>query len=133
MGECVEGKEDANGHSVSAEKLAQAEQLKAAANAAFKGTTCQLDCSEVYTGVLQVADWSSGCADKQYAKAIATYTKAIEANPNSAVLFANRAAAHIRLESYGSGVADATIAIELDPDYIKVASRASVNNPAIPG
>ena len=133
MGECVEGKEDANDHPVSAEKLAQAEQLKAAANAAFKGTTCQLDCFEVYTGVLQAADWSSGSADKQYAKAIATYTKAIEANPNSAVLFANRAAAHIRLESYGSGVADATTAIELDPDYIKVASRESVKNPAIPG
>ena len=40
MGECAEGGQDANGHSVSAEKLAQAEELKSAANAAFKGTTC---------------------------------------------------------------------------------------------
>ena len=69
---------------------------------------------------LQVTEPFCEPTDKQYAKAIATYTKAIEANPHSAVLYANRAAAHIRLENYGSGVADASSAIELDPEYIKV-------------
>jgi hypothetical protein len=38
------------------------------------------------------------------------------------VYYANRAAAHIKLESYGAAVADAEKSTELDPKYIK-ASR----------
>jgi tetratricopeptide (TPR) repeat protein len=48
------------------------------------------------------------------------YTQAIELRPAHAIYYANRAAAHIRLEEYGSAIADATQAIEVDPDYIKV-------------
>ena len=48
------------------------------------------------------------------------YSKAIDLNPTSAVYFANRAFAHIKLENYGAAVADATSAINLDPKYIKV-------------
>jgi hypothetical protein len=47
------------------------------------------------------------------------YTKATELNPTNAVYFGNRAFAHIKLEEYGSAVEDATVAIELDPAYVK--------------
>jgi hypothetical protein len=38
----------------------------------------------------------------------------------SAVYYANRAFAHTKLENYGAAVEDATEAIRLDPEYIKV-------------
>lgn len=49
------------------------------------------------------------------------YTKAISIDPQNAVYFANRAFAHIKLEEYGSAVADASQAIEIDSTYAKVA------------
>ena len=52
--------------------------------------------------------------------AIELYGKAIDSNPLSAVYYANRAFAHIRLETYGTAVEDATQAVELDPRYVKV-------------
>lgn len=62
-------------------------------------------------------------AEKHYAAAVVGYTQAIEARPKHAIYWANRAAAHIRLEEYGSAIADASQAIEVDPDYIKVRRR----------
>lgn len=47
------------------------------------------------------------------------YTKAIEADPTSAVLWGNRAFAAIRLEEFGGAIADATKALELDEKYAK--------------
>ncbi|KAK9828150.1 hypothetical protein WJX74_000955 [Apatococcus lobatus] len=73
--------------------LKAAEELKFKANAAFK--------------------------EKNYEEALVEYTKAIQLAPTSAIFFANRAFTHIRLESCGSAVADATRAIELDPKYVK--------------
>jgi tetratricopeptide (TPR) repeat protein len=58
------------------------------------------------------------------------YSKAIDLNPLEAVYWANRAAAHLRLEEFGSALADATKAIELNPKYIK-ASRAFPNCPQL--
>jgi serine/threonine-protein phosphatase 5 len=58
--------------------------------------------------------------DKHYAAAVVGYTQAIELRPGFAIYWANRAAAHIRLEEYGSAIADASQAIDHDPDYIKV-------------
>ena len=52
--------------------------------------------------------------------AIEQYGKAIDSNPLSAVYHANRAFAHIRMETYGSAVEDAAQAIALDPKYVKV-------------
>lgn len=52
--------------------------------------------------------------------AIDYYTKAIEKYPYDPSFFCNRAQANIKLEAYGYAVADATKAIELDKDYIKV-------------
>ena len=50
------------------------------------------------------------------------YTEAIQLNPKVAAYFSNRAFAHIRLENYGSAVADASTALELDPRFTKVIS-----------
>ena len=58
-------------------------------------------------------------AAKQYAMAVEEYGRAIEADPNDAVFWANRAFAHIRLEEFGAAVTDATKAIELNPQYAK--------------
>lgn len=52
--------------------------------------------------------------------AIELYGKAIDCNPLNAVYHANRAFAHIRIETYGSAVEDATEAITIDPKYVKV-------------
>ncbi|KAL3142834.1 hypothetical protein ABBQ38_003127 [Trebouxia sp. C0009 RCD-2024] len=73
--------------------IAQAEQFKVVANEAFK--------------------------EKNYMTAIEQYGKAIDSNPLSAVYHANRAFAHIRMETYGSAVEDAAQAIALDPKYVK--------------
>ncbi len=59
-------------------------------------------------------------SEKHYAAAIQLYTKAIGFNPNNAIYWSNRAAAHIKLENYGAAVTDAEKATELDPKYIKV-------------
>lgn len=72
--------------------------------------------------------------EKHYAAAIQLYTKAIGFNPNNAIYWANRAAAHIKLENYGAAVTDAEKATELDPKYIKVGvpqqwSRLAGNGP----
>ncbi|GLC60870.1 hypothetical protein PLESTB_001685400 [Pleodorina starrii] len=56
---------------------------------------------------------------KHFAAAIEGYTRAISLNPNNAIYWSNRAAAHIKLENYGAAVADAEKATELDPKYIK--------------
>ncbi|OIV92245.1 hypothetical protein TanjilG_00263 [Lupinus angustifolius] len=56
---------------------------------------------------------------RKYSQAIDLYTQAIELKSESAVYWANRAFAHIRLEEYGSAIEDATKAIEVDPKYSK--------------
>lgn len=86
-------KQPAEKKKVSPEDIAAAEKEKDAANAAFKG--------------------------KHFVNAIDGYTRAIDLNPNSPVYWSNRAFAHMKLEAYGSAVADASEAIKCDPKYIK--------------
>jgi tetratricopeptide (TPR) repeat protein len=66
------------------------------------------------------ANKSGACAEAHYTGAIAAYTRAIALDPTNAVCYANRAAAHIKTEQYGSAIADAGEAIKLNPKYIKV-------------
>jgi len=65
-------------------------------------------------------------AEKHYAGAVHLYTQAIELQPQNAVLFANRAFAHIKIEEYGSAVTDASKAIEADPSYAKVGQQGTM-------
>ncbi|CAK4085555.1 unnamed protein product [Aphanomyces euteiches] len=61
--------------------------------------------------------------------AVELYTVAISLNP-TAIYYANRAAAHIKMESYGLALKDASLAINMDPTYIKAYyRRASANLP----
>ncbi|CAI8606998.1 unnamed protein product [Vicia faba] len=73
--------------------VAKAEEFKVLANQAFK--------------------------DRKFSHSIDLYTQAIELNSQSAVYYANRAFAHLRLEEYGSAILDATKDIEVDPKYSK--------------
>jgi tetratricopeptide (TPR) repeat protein len=57
-------------------------------------------------------------AGKHFARAVTLYTSALDALP-SAILFANRAAAQLALENYGSALADAESSVTLEPSYIK--------------
>lgn len=63
-----------------------------------------------------------------YAQAIETYTKAIELCPLSytnerSILFGNRGAAHIQLDSKQAAIADCSKALELNTNYMKVLTR----------
>jgi serine/threonine-protein phosphatase 5 len=57
-------------------------------------------------------------AGHDWPTAIEFYTKAIDDTQPS--FFCNRAQAQIKLEAYGYAIADASKAIELDNNYIKV-------------
>jgi len=58
----------------------------------------------------------------RYTQALELYSRAIAIAP-SAALLGNRAAAHLKLESYGSAIADADAAERLDPAYVKAKYR----------
>eukprot|EP00897_Mesotaenium_endlicherianum_P005617 jgi/Mesen1/5083/ME000252S04198 len=57
--------------------------------------------------------------DHKFLRAVELYSEALEFNPKNAVLWANRAIAHTKLEEYASAVEDASKAIELNPSYVK--------------
>lgn len=66
--------------------------------------------------------------EKHFEQAIEYYTKAIEVNPSVAVYYGNRSIAHLKMESYGYALADASKALELDKMYLKgYYRRASAN------
>ncbi|RHY37023.1 hypothetical protein DYB34_005397 [Aphanomyces astaci] len=61
--------------------------------------------------------------------AVEMYTTAISLIP-TAIYYSNRAAAHIKMESYGLALEDASESIKIDPSYIKAYyRRASANLP----
>lgn len=65
---------------------------------------------------------------KRFTKAIAGYTAALallesSTGRDAAILLANRAASHIRVESFGSALLDAGKAVDADPSYVKAYYR----------
>lgn len=60
---------------------------------------------------------------KDYEKAVAEYTKAIESNHSSEVYFCNRAAAYTNMDKFHEALDDCKRAIALNPDYAKAFSR----------
>ncbi|KAG7383825.1 Serine/threonine-protein phosphatase 5 [Phytophthora boehmeriae] len=83
-------------HAVSEETRARADELKVQGNEAL--------------------------AHFKFTTAVEFYTRAIELAP-TAIFYANRAAAHVKSESYGLAIDDASAAIELEPSYIKAYYR----------
>uniref|UniRef100_A0A7S2SJK7 protein-serine/threonine phosphatase n=1 Tax=Rhizochromulina marina TaxID=1034831 RepID=A0A7S2SJK7_9STRA len=57
-------------------------------------------------------------AEGHYMAAVEKYTDAIDLAP-TAIYFANRASAYLKIEMYAMAVEDATMAIDLDPTYVK--------------
>ncbi|CAG9860015.1 unnamed protein product [Phyllotreta striolata] len=56
---------------------------------------------------------------QDFNNAIDLYTKAIEANPDVAVYYANRSFAYLKTECFGYALADASRSVELDKAYVK--------------
>lgn len=69
--------------------------------------------------------------NKNWPAAIDFYSQAIEADGSEPSFYTNRAQAQIKLEAYGYAIADATKAIELNPDFVKAYYRRAVANTAI--
>ena len=82
----------------------------------LKATSKQLN--RAYTFISLTTKYTH--AEKHYPLAVAGYSRAISHDPENAIYYANRAAAHIRVENYGLALADASKSIELDPRYVKV-------------
>ena len=74
---------------------------------------------------------NAALARGRYAEAISCYSRALEADPSSPVLYSNRAMAHIKAESYGLAIADAEASIRLDASYIKAYYRRGSANFAL--
>ena len=72
-----------------------------------------------YYVVLMTCGVSSTSA-KRYEEAIEHYTLALDLDPTVAVYYGNRSFAHLKMESYGFALMDASTALELDRTYIKV-------------
>ena len=62
----------------------------------------------------------------KYSDAVDLYTKAINLS-ETAVFYANRSFAYIKMELFGAALTDASKAIELDPNYIKVVGFFDLN------
>jgi small glutamine-rich tetratricopeptide repeat-containing protein alpha len=60
---------------------------------------------------------------KQYSEAIESYSKAIEFNPENAIYYCNRAAAHSFLGQHEKAIDDCKASISKDPKYSKAYSR----------
>jgi tetratricopeptide (TPR) repeat protein len=58
-----------------------------------------------------------------YLEAIGFYSDALEYSPTNAVILSNRAQAYINVENYGLAIADASAALESDPNYAKAYYR----------
>ena len=68
-----------------------------------------------------------GITEQKYEKALELYSKAIELNCTVAAYYGNRSFCNLKMEYYGSALADANKAIETDKNYIKVTTNIYCN------
>lgn len=76
-------------------------------------------------------DGNKAFAAHDWEGAIAAYTKAIELDGTVATYYSNRAQANIKSEAYGYAIADASKAIEIDPNFVKAYYRRAIAYTAI--
>ncbi|XP_024082040.1 serine/threonine-protein phosphatase 5-like isoform X2 [Cimex lectularius] len=68
----------------------------------------------------EIKEEANRCFAQQcYEEAINRYSMCIKLNPDKAIYYGNRSIAQLKLECFGSALADATKAIELDRNYVK--------------
>ncbi|GEQ72314.1 hypothetical protein JCM33374_g6001 [Metschnikowia sp. JCM 33374] len=65
--------------------------------------------------------------EQKYQEAIDAYTKAIELDGSNPIFYSNRAQVHIKMESYGSAIADCDAALGVDPNFVKAYYRKGVS------
>jgi serine/threonine-protein phosphatase 5 len=70
-------------------------------------------------------------AANKYMQARDAYTRAIDLNPRVAAYFSNRSFTELKLEEYGSAIADADKALELDRTFIKAYYRRGAAHMAL--
>ena len=68
---------------------------------------------------------------EKFQQAVDLYTKALELNPKTAVCYANRSAANLRLEKFGCALADASKAVEHNKNYLKAYYRRAAAHMAL--
>jgi serine/threonine-protein phosphatase 5 len=83
---------------------------------------------DVQAAELLKQDANTLFSKKNYSQAIQKYTDAITLNPNSQMLYSNRAFAYIKIELFGAAIRDADLAIKLDSNYTKGYYRRAVAN-----
>jgi tetratricopeptide (TPR) repeat protein len=67
----------------------------------------------------------------QYDRAVSLYTRVLFGRPQSIAALANRCLAHLKLQSHGACIADATLALRLDPTHIKCWHRRALARNAL--
>ena len=65
------------------------------------------------------AEGNRAFGEGRYEDAVVSYGRAMDGDGENAILFSNRAFAHLKLENFGSAIIDAGRAISLDPGFIK--------------
>jgi len=66
------------------------------------------------------AEGNEAYKQQNYTEAVALYSKAIAANPDSAVYYGNRAAAYLMLDKYADALKDCESALSRDPKFVRV-------------
>ncbi|CAI5980437.1 unnamed protein product, partial [Closterium sp. NIES-64] len=62
----------------------------------------------------------------EYEEAVGLFTRAIQADPSSSVLFSNRSAAHAAMKNFQQALHDGRKALQLQPRWAKAYSRIAV-------
>lgn len=63
----------------------------------------------------------------RYGDAVSLYSRALEADPMSAVLFSNRSGAHAAAGDYAAALADAERCVSIRPEWVKAHTRKAVS------
>lgn len=66
-------------------------------------------------------------ANKDYLKAIESYTRAVELNPENAIYYSNRAAVHSHMNNHQLAIDDCLVAIQKNPSYSKPYGRLGLS------